>query len=57
MAGTTPAPKAGPTPTEVTFPRRNTDAGLAPYSIKSETWHPRAAAYPESAGHIPPTTP
>ena len=48
MAGTAPgtggAPgptAAGPTPTEVTFPRRNLDAGRAAYSIKSETWNPR----------------
>lgn len=26
---------------EVTFPRRNSDAGMAPYSIKSETYDPR----------------
>ena len=30
---------------EVTFPRRNSDAGLAPYSIKSETYDPRSANY------------
>jgi hypothetical protein len=36
---------------EVTFPRRNTDAGRASYSIKSETHDPRT--YVESAGHVP----
>ena len=30
---------------EVTFPRRNTDAGLASYSIKSETYDPRSSKY------------
>ena len=30
---------------EVTFPRRNTDAGLAAYSIKSETYDPRSSKY------------
>jgi hypothetical protein len=36
---------AGHTVKEVTFPRRNSDAGLAPYSIKSETYDPRSANY------------
>ena len=36
---------AGHTVKEVTFPRRNTDAGLAPYSIKSETYDPRSTKY------------
>ena len=35
---------------EVTIPRRNLDAGLAPYSIKSETQSPRKAV--ESADHV-----
>jgi hypothetical protein len=35
---------------EVTFPRRNTDAGLASYSIKSETQSPRKPL--ESANHV-----
>jgi hypothetical protein len=49
--GTTPAATAvlptvaGHTVKEVTFPRRNTDAGLAAYSIKSETYDPRSANY------------
>jgi hypothetical protein len=49
------APKANVLPgagvKEVTFPRRNTDAGRASYSIKSETNDPRA--YVESPGHVP----
>jgi hypothetical protein len=36
---------AGHTVKEVTFPRRNSDAGLAAYSIKSETYDPRSANY------------
>lgn len=36
---------AGHTVVEVTLPRRNTDAGLAPYSIKSETYDPRSSKY------------
>ena len=48
--GGAPAPKglavvAGHTVKEVTFPRRNSDAGLAAYSIKSETYDPRSANY------------
>jgi hypothetical protein len=46
--GLPPAPRANVLPTvgvhtatEVTFPRRNLDAGLAAYSIKSETYDPR----------------
>ena len=46
------APKAnvlpavtGHTVKEVTLPRRNSDAGLAPYSIKSETYDPLASNY------------
>ena len=35
----------GHTVVEVTLPRRNTDAGLAPYSIKSETYDPRSSNY------------
>jgi len=36
---------AGHTVKEVTFPRRNTDAGRAAYSIKSETYDPRSTKY------------
>ena len=36
---------AGHTVKEVTFPRRNSDAGLASYSIKSETYDPLASNY------------
>jgi len=36
---------AGRVVKEVTLPRRNTDAGLAPYSIKSETYDPRSTKY------------
>ena len=36
---------AGHTVVEVTLPRRNTDAGLAAYSIKSETYDPRSSKY------------
>ena len=36
---------AGHKVVEVTFPRRNTDAGLAAYSIKSETYDPRSSKY------------
>jgi len=50
--GVAPAPAtkslaivAGHTVKEVTFPRRNSDAGLASYSIKSETYDPRSANY------------
>ena len=50
--GTGVAPKANVLPdvgshkvTEVTFPRRNSDAGMAPYSIKSETYDPLASNY------------
>ena len=50
--GVVPAPAtkslatvAGHTVKEVTFPRRNSDAGLAAYSIKSETYDPRSANY------------
>ena len=35
----------GHTVVEVTFPRRNNDAGMAPYSIKSETYDPRSSKY------------
>jgi len=35
----------GHTVVEVTLPRTNTDAGLAPYSIKSETYDPRSSKY------------
>jgi len=35
----------GHTVVEVTLPRRNSDAGLVPYSIKSETYDPRASTY------------
>jgi len=35
---------------EVTIPRRNLDAGLAPYSIKSESHDPRSPL--ESADHV-----
>ena len=35
----------GHTVKEVTFPRRNTDAGLSSYSIKSETYDPRSSKY------------
>lgn len=31
--------------TEVTLPRRNSDAGKASYSIKSETYDPLASNY------------
>ena len=50
--GGPPAPMATVLPTvtghkvvEVTFPRRNLDAGLAAYSIKSETYDPRSSTY------------
>jgi hypothetical protein len=48
--GVAPAAKslaavAGHKVVEVTFPRRNTDAGLAAYSIKSETYDPRSSNY------------
>jgi hypothetical protein len=48
--GVAPAAKslaavAGHKVVEVTFPRRNTDAGLAAYSIKSETYDPRSTKY------------
>jgi hypothetical protein len=36
---------AGHTVVEVTFPRTNKDAGLAAYSIKSETYDPRSSNY------------
>jgi len=36
---------AGHTVKEVTFPRRNSDAGLSAYSIKSETYDPLASNY------------
>ena len=36
---------AGHTVKEVTVPRRNLDAGVAPYSISSETYDPRSANY------------
>ena len=35
----------GHTVVEVTFPRRNLDAGLVAYSIKSETYDPRSSNY------------
>lgn len=35
----------GHTVVEVTFPRRNLDAGLVAYSIKSETYDPRSSKY------------
>jgi hypothetical protein len=35
----------GHTVVEVTFPRRNNDAGRAPSSIKSETYDPRSSKY------------
>jgi hypothetical protein len=45
-ASTTVLPTVtGHTVVEVTFPRRNTDAGLAAYSIKSETYDPRSSKY------------
>ena len=45
-AATTVLPTVtGHTVVEVTFPRRNTDAGLAAYSIKSETYDPRSSKY------------
>ena len=50
--GVVPAPAtkslatvAGHTVKEVTFPRRNSDAGRAAYSIKSETYDPSSANY------------
>lgn len=50
--GGSSAPKAnvlpavpGHTVKEVTFPRRNLDAGLASYSIKSETYDPLSTQY------------
>jgi hypothetical protein len=36
---------AGRTVAVVTVPRRNSDAGVAPYSIKSETYDPRSSKY------------
>ena len=36
---------AGHTVKEVTVPRRNLDAGVASYSIQSETYDPRSANY------------
>ena len=46
IAPTTVLPTVtGHTVVEVTFPRRNTDAGLASYSIKSETYDPRSSKY------------
>jgi len=35
----------GHTVVEVTFPRRNLDAGKAAYSIKSETYDPLSSNY------------
>ena len=44
--GTTVLPTvSGHKVVEVTFPRRNLDAGLAAYSIKSETYDPRSSKY------------
>jgi len=36
---------AGHTVVEATLPRTNKDAGLAAYSIKSETYDPRSSKY------------
>ena len=36
---------SGHTVVEVTLPRRNSDAGLASYSVKSETYDPRSSTY------------
>jgi hypothetical protein len=44
MANVLPA-VTGHTVVEVTFPRRNTDAGRTTYSIKSETYDPRSSKY------------